>query len=349
MRVAPQTVGSLPLPGSLQADVPMPMGLPHTIDAELASEELGTVRVPEIADTLCERVAFDGTRLRKETKLYRSDPEAALRVMWDHIDVDKSGYLEREELRAVLRGIDMDIHELELDKAMCIMDANDNGAVSFSELRRWWFEQPVGSQAWYLRCRLEERLGHQRRIMTKRIKSLGMVSHKLGRAAGSVSSFLSSLTKGYVPASTTELGAKFAGAEGRGNTVIPEYLHSEIMSWRRREFRDEMNRRSGRDLWRRLRQLLRQYRLIKSTFKVGMSSTGTDEVPLFVEHDLPLTVLQPHSAFRALWEVVQAFLLVYVAFSVIYRMSFGVVITPDNAAFYVEISWVARKSRLCLL
>jgi len=56
--------------------------------------------------------------------------------MFEHADKDKSGSLNINEIRLMLKGLDEDFPEAEIIKIMKGMDVDNNGRVSLEEFER---------------------------------------------------------------------------------------------------------------------------------------------------------------------------------------------------------------------
>jgi hypothetical protein len=61
-------------------------------------------------------------------------------TMFDECDADRSGYLERGEIKYLCEQMGMKIDEWSLDQAMGVMDRDNSGHVDFAEFAPWWRE-----------------------------------------------------------------------------------------------------------------------------------------------------------------------------------------------------------------
>jgi len=59
-----------------------------------------------------------------------------MQTMFEHADKDKSGSLNINEIRLMLKGLDEDFPEAEIIKIMKGMDVDNNGRVSLEEFER---------------------------------------------------------------------------------------------------------------------------------------------------------------------------------------------------------------------
>lgn len=59
-------------------------------------------------------------------------------TLFDSIDEDGSGTLEREEIDMLAKEMDTPLTERELDVAMATMDADGSGEVDFEEFSEWY-------------------------------------------------------------------------------------------------------------------------------------------------------------------------------------------------------------------
>jgi tetratricopeptide (TPR) repeat protein len=71
-------------------------------------------------------------------RYHMGEPE--LRKMFDEVDVDKSGALDRGEIRDLARRLGKILMSHEVDAAMDEMDADGNDSVDFEEFVLWWRE-----------------------------------------------------------------------------------------------------------------------------------------------------------------------------------------------------------------
>jgi hypothetical protein len=69
----------------------------------------------------------------------------------------------------------------------------------------------------------------------------------------------------------------------------------------------------------------------RSNMSASMADSG-----MFHEPTLPWNVRHPHSSFTATWESVQAFLLIYIAFTVLWRLCFNQETQPGEFYYYFE-------------
>jgi calmodulin len=57
---------------------------------------------------------------------------------FDHLDTNSDGQLDLNELKALLRGIELPAKEDEVEKLMIELDKNNNGKVDFAEFASWY-------------------------------------------------------------------------------------------------------------------------------------------------------------------------------------------------------------------
>ncbi len=71
----------------------------------------------------------------------REDDEQ-LRRIFEELDEDGSGELDRDEVRSMVTQLGMDASEKDVDAAMSAMDADGGGTVDFEEFCAWWRSRP---------------------------------------------------------------------------------------------------------------------------------------------------------------------------------------------------------------
>ena len=81
----------------------------------------------------------------------RGDSLTACRALFDRIDVDGSGTLEREEIAMLATKMGRGLKSAELDSAMEAMDADGNGSVDFDEFYQCKFACGSSRLAWLWR------------------------------------------------------------------------------------------------------------------------------------------------------------------------------------------------------
>jgi CRP-like cAMP-binding protein/Ca2+-binding EF-hand superfamily protein len=59
-------------------------------------------------------------------------------VLWDHVDADDSGSLERGEIHGVLVELGLDAEEQDVEAAMAQLDRDGDGEISFEEFASWY-------------------------------------------------------------------------------------------------------------------------------------------------------------------------------------------------------------------
>eukprot|EP01043_Picozoa_sp_COSAG02_P003204 COSAG02_NODE_76_length_41115_cov_60.967817_31_plen_700_part_00 len=79
-----------------------------------------------------------------------------LRRIFDKLDEDASGELDRDEVRSLVTQLGMDASEKDVDKAMATMDADGGGTVDFEEFCAWWRSRPCATDN--MADRMKERL-----------------------------------------------------------------------------------------------------------------------------------------------------------------------------------------------
>lgn len=68
-----------------------------------------------------------------------SAEEHRLKTVFLEVDVDRGGSLDKEEVRAMVQKVGLDLVDEELDAAMADMDPSGDGEVDFFEFTAWWF------------------------------------------------------------------------------------------------------------------------------------------------------------------------------------------------------------------
>ena len=85
-----------------------------------------------------------------------ADSAEQLRAIFDELDEDGSGALDRDEVRSLVTQLGMDASEKDVDAAMAVMDTDGNGTVDFDEFCAWWSSRPASTTN--IAGRLRERL-----------------------------------------------------------------------------------------------------------------------------------------------------------------------------------------------
>ena len=92
--------------------------------------------------------------------------EAQLRQLFEDIDVDESGLLDRGEVADLAESLGCPLSTTELDEAMAEMDEDQSGEVDFDEFQSWFekmekVEQQDGGSKWAsaLKGKLEDYQG----------------------------------------------------------------------------------------------------------------------------------------------------------------------------------------------
>ena len=118
--------------------------MPRTVDelASVAGKAGGTARGRTLTSQLI-AAALDQTaevwriRRRAAVRVSETDPEL-LADLFNKIDTDGSGFLDREEIAQLSVELGKPLTEAELDKAMLSMDADGSGEVDLEEFVGWF-------------------------------------------------------------------------------------------------------------------------------------------------------------------------------------------------------------------
>eukprot|EP01050_Picozoa_sp_SAG11_P000498 SAG11_NODE_16_length_26235_cov_39.900417_2_plen_111_part_00 len=77
-------------------------------------------------------VAYSETFQKSRTE------ETVVRLAFDKIDADDSGYIDADEFRAIVSELGLKISEAQITEALLIMDENGDNEIEFHEFRDWW-------------------------------------------------------------------------------------------------------------------------------------------------------------------------------------------------------------------
>ena len=98
---------------------------------------------------------------------YEDHCKKRMKKIFDTFDLDANGYVEvdelfktvEEELKLMMRELGLELIDKHLKKALMELDMNGDGAISFEEMRRWYFSglKPYTSNYFHL-LRLKSRL-----------------------------------------------------------------------------------------------------------------------------------------------------------------------------------------------
>lgn len=126
--------------------------VPRTLDdlATVASKQGGTSRARALSSQLI-AAALDQTaeiwriRRRAAVRVNETDPEL-LAELFNKIDTDGSGYLDREEIAQLSEELGKPLSKAELDDAMHSMDADGSGEVDLEEFISWFEEMKAAGK-----------------------------------------------------------------------------------------------------------------------------------------------------------------------------------------------------------
>jgi hypothetical protein len=99
-------------------------------------------------DTTTSSLALLQSTERTDKKTEKPAPKAGpneeeLRQLFDSIDTDGGGTLDREELAVLATKLGQALGPAELEAAMAEMDADGDGDVDFDEFQEWWCAAPA--------------------------------------------------------------------------------------------------------------------------------------------------------------------------------------------------------------
>lgn len=64
-----------------------------------------------------------------------------LREIFSHFDTDSNGVIDRAEFGNLMRALDEQIPEKEIELGLGVLDENRNGLIEFDEFARWWTDR----------------------------------------------------------------------------------------------------------------------------------------------------------------------------------------------------------------
>ena len=73
--------------------------------------------------------------------------QSKLRQLFDSIDADGSGLLDKDELAVLAAKLGRTLGPAELDSAMTEMDTDQSGEVDFEEFEEWWTKSAAGERS----------------------------------------------------------------------------------------------------------------------------------------------------------------------------------------------------------
>jgi NACalpha-BTF3-like transcription factor len=100
--------------------------------------ERGCISYQQAEELLEEAGGHAACAIRLVDPLLPGDDPDGLHSLFDSIDEDGSGTLEREEIASLAEEMDTPLTERELDVAMMAMDADGSGEVDFDEFSEWY-------------------------------------------------------------------------------------------------------------------------------------------------------------------------------------------------------------------
>ena len=109
--------------------------------ADLMAKQLGWSKEVQALQMLAARVyveSYGGRIPNKAGAKLRDATYKDLRDVFDAIDTDKNGYIDRWEIGEVAEVLGFPLSEKELIKAFEALDENGDGRISFEEFELWW-------------------------------------------------------------------------------------------------------------------------------------------------------------------------------------------------------------------
>lgn len=77
----------------------------------------------------------------------KEEAEQTLKELFEQIDIDGSGTLDRTEVARMARLLDKPMDDDDLDAAMASMDDDHSGEVDFTEFAAWWHALKIADKA----------------------------------------------------------------------------------------------------------------------------------------------------------------------------------------------------------
>eukprot|EP01044_Picomonas_judraskeda_P001146 COSAG03_NODE_63_length_15223_cov_32.095940_5_plen_939_part_00 len=103
---------------------------PHLLDAEIRDLRAVFQRYANDSDNQSER--------QLSIEAIQNLLDHSLKEMYEQLDDDRSGALERQEIKHLLQLFGMPTTDAEMDSCMADLDGDNSGQVEFEEFKKWW-------------------------------------------------------------------------------------------------------------------------------------------------------------------------------------------------------------------
>ena len=120
-------------------------------------------------------------RLRAQWKTFKNDRTVSqdkerARQLFEQIDVDGSGSLDREELADLAERLGAALKPAELDEAMAEMDENGDNCIDLDEFMRWWQGARNTGAKWDVMINRQERIVQEKERLQEVFDRIDTVS-----------------------------------------------------------------------------------------------------------------------------------------------------------------------------